>query len=450
MLGFFILFGSLNVFSISVSEVKESVLKNFLLIQEAELKLKSSEGEVIASEGSFDHKLSFKMRNRIEDKYANQYFESTLERQTPYGGSSLVLGHRQGIGQFPAYDGKYKTSGAGEIFAGLSIPVLRNFKTDDLRTDLNLKRIDQKIAKIELSFKKMIYVHKAISLLYKYALERKKLEISKEILDLAISRHEMIQKRFKIGDVEKIKLTDNQRSIDKRKSVVLKNEVSYQKVRAQLGIYLRDELGNMIFSEENVNVDDLLTKNENLIKISNISANPQFELLNLESEKLRLELANYQQQKLPGLNLEVLGAREIAPNDPYDQEALQLGLKFDLPLENRKAEGKSVSYFYKLKSLEKRRSFLQVELLQNFNFFLQASSDSRKRWDVTSNEYQESLRMAEAERKKWLEGASNIFIVNLREEDIADVNTRRWTALYDYHQYHLDALLFSGKILEVL
>ena len=56
--------------------------------------------------------------------------------------------------------------------------------------------------------------------------------------------------------------------------------------------------------------------------------------------------------------------------------------------------------------------------------------------------------MAEAEKNRWSQGAFDLFVVNLREQDVADVDIRRWTALYDYHQYHLDARLFSGKILD--
>ena len=100
------LFFSGTVFALSEEELTQSILKNFPLIEEASLKAKASTAEVEASKGAFDHKLTFKSRNRIEDKYENQFIETTLERQTALGGLGLVVGHRQGIGVFPAYDGK--------------------------------------------------------------------------------------------------------------------------------------------------------------------------------------------------------------------------------------------------------------------------------------------------------------------------------------------------------
>ena len=144
-----VLIFSIKIFALTESDVTRLVLANFPLILEAELKAKSAKGELTSAEGAFDHKLIFKSRNRVEDKYDNQYFETTIERQTALGGTSLVAGHRQGLGHFPAYDGKYQTSGAGEIFAGLSFPILRNLETDEFRTNLKIKQIEKKQAELE-------------------------------------------------------------------------------------------------------------------------------------------------------------------------------------------------------------------------------------------------------------------------------------------------------------
>lgn len=442
------IFFSRHVPALTEQDVAKSVLTNFPLILEAELKAKSAEGEMTSAQGAFDHKLIFKSRNRIEDKYDNKYFETTLERQTAFGGTSLVAGHRQGLGNFPEYDGKYRTSGAGEIFAGLSVPVLRNLKTDEFRTNLKLRQIEKKQAELEARLKKMVYLHKALTLYYKWVLENQKLKINKEIFELAKKRHDMIERKFKAGDIEKFKVTDNQRAIDKRSGDIVKNEIELNKIRAELSIYLRDNQGSPISIPLESSPDFILQKIEPSSLTAEVSSNPQIKIIDLEKEKLKLESIFYDQSKLPGLNLELLGAKELSPNEPYDPERLQVGLKFDFPIENRKAEGKSVSYRYKVMAIEKNRQFLESELTQQLNFFIKASSDSKMRWDITTNEFEGAKKMAEAEKNRWSQGASDLFVVNLREQDVADVEIRRWTALYDYHQYHLDARLFSGRLLD--
>lgn len=443
----FILFFSHYTFALSEEEITQNVLTNFALIQEAELKNEASKNEVISSEGAFDHKLVLKSRNQFEDKYDNRYFESAIERQTPYAGASLMAGHRRGYGTFPAYDGKYRTSGAGEIFAGITLPILRNRSTDESRTNLKIKQLEQKQSEFELRSKKMIYLHKTLSLYYKWVLENKKLQINKSIFELAKLRQEMLEKKFKAGDIEAIKVVDNNRALDKRQGEIIKNEIELNKIKAELGIYLRNKDGSPLELSPEIAENYFLNKANNLSLVLDLKLNPQFNILEIENDKLNTELALYDQSRLPGLNLELLGSREISANYPYDPDQLQLGVKFDFPLENRKAEGKNVAYQYKVRAIKKNRENLEREISQQFHFFLKASQDSKLRWDVTSNEFEKAKLVADAEKKRWANGASDLFVVNLREQDVADVEIRRWTALYDHHQYYLDARLFSGKIL---
>ncbi|MFZ4713265.1 MAG: TolC family protein [Bacteriovoracaceae bacterium] len=445
---FLIIFISEACFAITREDIVKSVLTHFPLIEEAELKLKASEGEVISAEGAFDHKLSFKSRHRLEDKYDNKYFETIIEKQTSVAGTNLFAGHRQGKGTFPAYDGKYKTSSAGEIFAGLAVPLLRNFNTDEFRTNLAVRQIENKQTDEMVKLKKLITVHKALSVYYKWLLELQKLKINRNLFELADKRQKMLEKKYQAGDIEKIKLTDNFRAFDKRSTEVLKNEIELNKFKTELSLYLRDSQGNPktinleSYQELTLPAPELggLTENK-------INPNPQLEFLKLELSKLSIEQDYHNQLQKPGLNFEIIGSRELSPvNAAYDPESLQVGLKLDIPLENRKAEGKSVSTFYKMKSLEKQKNYLEQEINQQMNFFKNASMLSKTRWEIGTREFEGTINMAEAEKKKWLQGASDLFILNLREQDVADVEIRRLAALYDYHQYLLDFDLFRASL----
>lgn len=428
-------------FAISPEEIKKNVLENFQLIQEAELKLKASEGAVIASEGEFDHKLNFKTRNRIEDKYDNQYFETSIERNTGFKGIGLIAGHRQGVGTFPSYDGKYETSGAGEIFAGFSVPLLRNFSTDFARTNLEIAKLEKRQAEEQVKLKKNIYVHKALSLYYKFLLENQKLKIRLEILDLAEDRNQMLEKKFERGDIEKVKLVDNQRSIDKRKDELLKNKIDLMNLKNQLFLYIPDKKEDL----DSLYPDQVLTSKRVSPDFS-LETLPQISILKMEQKKQKIILELREQEKLPGLSIDVLGAKELSQNNPYDPESLQVGLKFDLPLENRKAEGKSVSESYKLKALEKNFSYVQNEISQTFDYSSRAMKLHSERWEILKSEVEKTQTMSSAERRRFEEGSSDIFLVNLREQDLAEVMIRKWTAWYEYHQNFLDALLVSADI----
>ncbi len=436
------LFVSLNALALSPEELRESVLKNFPLIEEALMKYESTSGAVTSAEGEFDHKLKFKSRNRIEEQYDNQYFETTLERNTGIRGAGLIAGHRQGAGLFPFYDGKYKTSSAGEIFAGISIPILRDSSTDEARTNLNVVKLERTQAEEEVKLKQNLYLHKALSLYYKWIAEERILRINKELLALAQKRADMLQKKFDRGDVEKVKLVDTGRTIEKRRAEIQKSEAKLLSLEAGLLLFV-DDLSRMSKITDDGTVR-LIKPDLPPALISDTL--PQVKILSLELEKGKLKEKLYEQSKLPGLGVDVLGARELSGHAPYDPDSLQVGVRFDIPLENRKAKGKTVEQSYKLRALEKRLLYTERELLLNYKNTLSIIDLHHQRFETVSSEVEKTRTMARAEETRFQMGGSDLFVMNLRELDVSDAEIRRWNSWYEFHQAVLDAKLYQGKI----
>lgn len=442
MIYLFVLILAFEARALTPEKLRETVIKDFPLIEEAHLKARAAEADQLAAEGSFDTKLKFSSRNRIEDKYDNQYFETTLERDTGVRGIDLVAGHRQGVGHFPLYDGKYKTSALGEIYAGISVPLLRDSSTDESRTNLALSQLSAKQAEIELTLKKNMYVHKALSLYYKWIAEDRIRRINQELLEFATQREELLEKSFARGDIEKIKLTDNQRAIEKRRSDVQKSDGKLLMLEASLRLFT-DDLSEM----SALNNEELKQlKIPELSPISRTDELPQIQLLTLERKKNELKEKLLDQGRLPGLAVQVVGARELSGNVPYDPDRLQVGVSFDFPLENRKARGKSVAQSYKSQALERRLSYTERELTLNFMNARKLIEVNQKRFYTSLSESEKTMTMARAERHRLKMGSSDLLVVNLRELDVADAEVRKWNAWYEFHQAVLDARLYQGSI----
>lgn len=440
---------SIHAMALTEDEVKKSVLENFQLIQEAELKLEAQNASVTAASGEFDHKLKFKSRNRIEDKYDNDYIETSLSRNTGIKGIELLAGHRQGSGQFAAYDGKYDTSAAGEIFAGISIPLLRNFSTDASRTNLEIAKIEKEQANQSVKIKKIQSVHKAVTLFYELVLEEKILFIKEGLLKLALDRTKMLEKKYTLGDIEKVKLTDNQRSIAKRQDEILKSEMKIQSLRAKLSVYLPTLTVPDLITEKNFDPTARIDLAKPALNRSlDLEKLPQVAILKAERQKLKLEKDLYEQQKLPGLGLQVLGAKELSGRQPYDPERLQVGVQFDFPLENRKAEGKTVAQEYKVQALDKNLQYVNNELTRTYDYIVRAIELGHKRLENVSNEVLNTTKMASVEKTRWIQGSSDLFVVNLREEDVGDAEVRKWTTFYGIKQNMIDYQLLNATILE--
>ena len=439
-----LLFFAASVGAVTSVDVTTSILEHYPLISASELKAQAAEGEVTAAQGSFDHKIKFKGEFWRQSPYNNEYYETFIERQTSLGGAKILAGHRQGAGNFNYYDLKKQTSPAGQIFAGITLPVLRNFQTDEYRTSLKISKLEKEKADQELILKKLISVHKGLSLYYKWILQCKKLEITRHLLDLAKKRQDMIEKKFKSGDTERLKVTDNRRQINKRESEFIKAELEERMYATQLSLFLRDKNGNPQVPAPMTDAQSILERKYSSPKVSETL--PQTKILSADLAINRAQYDLSDQSKLPGLSVDVLGGRELSQRPNYGEHILQVGINFDFPLENRKGEGKTVAYHYKRLAVEKELLYMRQELEQQAKFSELASENAISRFQTTNSEYENTASVAKGELRKWELGASDLFVVNLREQDQADVDIRRWSAMYDYHQAKLDLGLFTASL----
>lgn len=419
-------------------EVTQIVLERLPLIEEASRKVRAQEALVTSAEGSFDHKIKAKTRNQIEDKYDTDFFQVEVQRQTGLGGLALVAGMRQGTGLFAPYDGKYETSPAGEIFAGFTLPVLQGFRTDEARTNLEIAKIEASQAKEELRLKKNMYVHKALSLYYKWLLNRKVLSVQASILKLAETREDMIGKRHRRGDVEGIKKTDAERSVLKRRSEVLKTRAKQRMLEAELRLYLPELPSNDVLPEK-----PWIRKSKGELRLGNL---PQLQILQLERKKIETRRKLAENQRLPELSVSVLGSKELSDDVPYDPEVLQVGVGFSFPIENRKAKGKTVAEEYKKRAIEKRLEFSTKDYSLSYESLRDAYDILLLSWTNLKSEAKATDIMAAGERSKWRQGGSDLYFVNLREEDVADVEIKKWSTIVELAQADIDMRLLEVSL----
>lgn len=104
---------------------------------------------------------------------------------------------------------------------------------------------------------------------------------------------------------------------------------------------------------------------------------------------------------------------------------MKVGVMFDFPLENRKAEGKSVATEYKQRAFEKQKEYISQEFDRNYDYSIFGMKESLARLEIVSRENENSVVMAEAEIK-------------------------RWNTLLESQQFYVDALLFSGTLINSL
>jgi outer membrane protein, heavy metal efflux system len=441
-------FFTLEVFALNEFDIIESVNKHFLLIEKELLEVQAAEAKITEAKGEFDTKLSLKNRLWQEADYDNQFFDIGIEKLTPYNGLTLKGGQRQGRGNFPVYEGKYKTSEAGEFYLGLSMPLLRDFQTDSARTMREKAKLGLNLADETLRLKRVYYTYKALLYFYQYQLEHQKFLIIDEIYKISVSRQKWLENKIKAGDTEQIRLVDNNRALLKRENELLKIKMSLLKLKNNLSLFLRDEQGKPVTIPEALPPN---TKMLNYIigKVPKLdfSRIPSLRAINREIDILRADFKLEDQNRLPELGVDLMAMRNLTEEKMHpSQNSMQVGISFSYPLENNKAIGKSQSLNYKIQAYERKREFLKQELSMQYEYRTQSLKLSQKSWELLVDEAMAARKMAEAERRKWQQGASDLFIVTLREQDLADTEVRKWKTYMDTLKYYLDISLLVGEI----
>jgi hypothetical protein len=96
----------------------------------------------------------------------------------------------------------------------------------------------------------------------------------------------------------------------------------------------------------------------------------------------------------------------------------------EIPLENRKGKGKRAEVAGKKAALNYRREWLEREWEARIKQNAQALTTTRKQLELQQSEVGDTSKMARAEMTRFNQGDSDIFFVNIREQDEAEAQVR--------------------------
>ncbi len=407
--------------ALKLEQVQTRILQELPLVLEAQEKWRAAQGDARSQEGNFDYKLKAKTQNQIETKYDNQIWEARLERQTPYWGSQLFAGHRAGTGLFATYDGKYETSSVGEMFAGVEVPLLRNRVMDEFRLEARRAQLLQELSRIEYHQKSLELVMKGSEVYWKWVLSGLKLRIFEELKKTAEERQGFLEKKVRAGDTGEIRLVDNRRTLNKRNADVVKGEREFEQATLALELYLgrrpdRSELPAQI---------ELSTDHTEAPREADRQQLPFFQVIDMERAILGVEKDFARSQRLPELKLALEGSRDVGRMPTLSgRDQIRVGAMLEIPIENRKALGKIDSVEAKTTALERRTRWLMSEWETRVEQNAVALTTTRKQLKLQDAELADTARMARAEIIRWNQGDSDVFFVNIREQDEAEARMR--------------------------
>lgn len=116
-----------------------------------------------------------------------------------------------------------------------------------------------------------------------------------------------------------------------------------------------------------------------------------------------------------------------------EQTESKLKLNLSIPLQQREAQGKIASTRAMQRMLEHERNILQQQLTIELQRIFNDINIGEELMAITLEEMQIAKQLLKAEKSRFADGASDFFLLNIREETLAESRIRHVVAQQRYY-----------------
>lgn len=454
MIVFFFSFVS-SIFAITPEEVVGSSFKHYPQVIESVQSLEEKRNLEREALGSFDVKLKGEVDSRTTGYYNGDFYKAQIEKPFAFLNSSLYGGQRQGFGSFPDYEGKMDTFDQGEVFAGFSVSLLRNSLIDMNRYNLRFREQDVVQGKLELQQTKINVQSMALKAYWTWWVKGEEVLIYKNILNLAQERMRQISKRIKVGDLARIYESENMQYIRKWEALYVQSQIEFKEASYYLSLFYRDSSGKPILPDDTSRKEiseHQLTSVGDLQSVLSKAIESNLDLKNLESrmQQARLDYRLGQNELLPkvDLNFEWNQDQGVGPDRSLAQDENRIMLSIEVPLQYRKGLGKKASAQAKIDQIKTKTQWTREKLNATLRAMVFKANNLIEIYKLTLDQVKLSLLLAKAERRKFSQGASDLILVNIREQNQAEAQIKNLSSLLKYH--FLNADLLQAQVIPIV
>lgn len=394
------------------------------IVQLARAELARAAGARLGAAGAFDLKLKGKADSAVAGYYDWSAVEIAAEQQIPGWGARVGAGYRASDGQLPVYYAERETAVQGEVFASLSVPLLRDGFTDAGRAAITMAEADLGGAAARARALQVQLQREALAAYWGWVAAVAKLEVAEQQAALATARDAAVRARVSQGDLPPVAITDNQRALFERQADVAAQRQKVQQSAAKLSVYWRGPDG----APRSPGADaaparpappDGAARAAALMERlpSLLAARPEIAEIDALIAQLDAELRLARAQRLPGLDVVGSAARGFGGDDKaLTQPELVVGLRLDAPAQQRKARGKLDELEAKRISMQQKRRLMLDKAAAEAQAAFAAVEGTAAAWSLARQGAEAAEALAAAERRRFEAGDTDLLTVYLREQ----------------------------------
>ncbi len=396
-------------------------------IIEAMARVRQAEGRALSAEGAFDTVFDVDVQSRVLGYYSGTFLEGKATRPLTGNGGSLYGGYRVSSGTFPIYEDKAYTDRLGELKIGGLFSLLRDKAIDERRGRISIAARDIDAARLEREMVAIGVQARAAATYQNWVAAGLRLKAYQALLDLAKQRRAGIARQVQLGARPAILLTEADTNLVRRRALVVRSEQEYAAAANALSFFYRDENGERL-----VPVMDRLPASLPGFRPTRpgtpAADRPDVQTISARLAQSELKLALAENELKPRLDVRGELSYDIGPTGPggksRDGKEAIVGLRLTVPLQRRAAKGKIAEARAEIDGLRTRQQLVREQIAVEVKGIAIAVDGAAKTARLAADEARLAGDLAAAERHRFDLGASDFFLLNMREEAATDARVR--------------------------
>ncbi len=436
---------------LTLEQVLASSRVHFPRIQSAVQEKLIREGRVQSALGEFDLALEQSTLVWADGYYDGMAVDNRLVKPLGLSNAKVFAGYRVSNDDFPVYQQDRVTNGGGEFNVGLVFSLWRDRAIDERRFELLSTRLGVREADYELTLARVLTQRLAAGAYWRWVAAGQRVAIYRQLVELSGQRMAALERRVDEGDVAAIYVVENRQNLLLRKALLTNAERDQVTAAIDLSLYFRDADGMSVIPTSGAmprafpRIDaNYATTADGVATV--LARRPEFAQLDtsLERERARLQVA--ENALLPRVDVGLKAAHDLGDGERSRRglDAL-VDVQVSIPLERRRGQGLVAQARAKIRQLELERHLLTDQVANEIRKIENNIEAARQFVAITAQEVSQAALMETAEHTRFAAGASDFFLVNLREERSADARARNldsklgfFNSLIDYQAATID------------
>ena len=425
--------------ALTIDEVLASSEQHYPRILEALAVQRAASGRALEADGSFDLVFSGGGFSRVGGYYDGTAVEGVAKQPLPSFGSTLYAGYKLSDGEFPIYEDEYYTNTGGAFKVGVLFSLLRDRTFDDRRFRQRDAAIEMRQAELDILLTKIGVQEQATIAYWRWVTAGRQLKVYENLLRISLDRQDALDEQVRRGARAQIFLTENLQNITRRQTLVISARRTLNRAANTLSLYYRSAEGQPRIADA-ARLPPGATINE-IYSIATpagtainqaLERRPELALLKaaIEREQNRVRLTENNLKPRLDLNMEVQqGLGSIAEGGPSrDSTDTIVGFTFSVPLQRREGQGRLERSAAEIDAKRQQQRLREEQIEIEVRNLLVDLNVTRELLLLAAQEVQQSEILRASELRRFQSGASDFFLLNVREETAADARIKQLQA----------------------